>query len=78
MAAELGFCGSCTVLIDNEPVRSCPLPVGDVAGKNVVTIEGLAEDGKLHPVQKAFVEHDALQCGYLYSGYDNECNWFVI
>ena len=64
----MGFCGSCTVLIDKEPVRSCTLSVGDVAGKNVVTIEGLATDGKLHPVQKAFVEHDALQCGYCTPG----------
>lgn len=64
----VGICGSCTVLIDNEAVRSCSLPVGDVAGKNVVTIEGLAADGQLHPVQKAFVEHDALQCGYCTPG----------
>lgn len=64
----VGICGSCTVLIDNEAVRSCSLPVGDVSGKNVVTIEGLAVDGKLHPVQKAFVEHDALQCGYCTPG----------
>lgn len=64
----MGFCGSCTVLIDKEPVRSCMLPVGDVAGKEVVTIEGLAINGKLHPVQKAFVEHDALQCGYCTPG----------
>jgi len=64
----MGFCGSCTVLIDNEPERSCMLPVGDIAGKKVVTIEGLASNGKLHPVQKAFVEHDALQCGYCTPG----------
>ena len=64
----MGFCGSCTILIDNDPVRSCTLPVGDIKGKNVVTIEGLAADGQLHPVQKAFVEHDALQCGYCTPG----------
>jgi aerobic-type carbon monoxide dehydrogenase small subunit (CoxS/CutS family) len=63
-----GFCGSCTILIDNEPVRSCQLPAGDVAGKSVITIEGLAKDGKLHPVQKAFVDHDALQCGFCTPG----------
>ena len=63
-----GFCGSCTVLIDNEPVRSCQLSVGEVAGKKVVTIEGLANKDKLHPVQKAFVEHDALQCGFCTPG----------
>jgi aerobic-type carbon monoxide dehydrogenase small subunit (CoxS/CutS family) len=64
----MGFCGACTVLIDNEAVRSCMLPVSDVAGKKVITIEGLAINGKLHPVQKAFVEHDALQCGYCTPG----------
>jgi aerobic-type carbon monoxide dehydrogenase small subunit (CoxS/CutS family) len=64
----MGFCGSCTVLIDDEPVRSCTLPVSDVAGKSVITIEGLAEGEKLHPVQKAFIEHDALQCGYCTPG----------
>ncbi len=64
----MGFCGSCTVLIDDEPVRSCIFPVSDVANRRVVTIEGLADDGKLHPVQKAFVEHDALQCGYCTPG----------
>jgi len=63
-----GFCGSCTVLIDKEPVRSCQLPVSDVAGKKVVTIEGLAVNGKLHPLQKAFIDHDALQCGYCTPG----------
>jgi aerobic-type carbon monoxide dehydrogenase small subunit (CoxS/CutS family) len=64
----MGFCGSCTVLIDNEAVRSCTLPIGEVAGKKIVTIEGLEKNGKLHPVQKAFVEHDALQCGYCTPG----------
>ena len=64
----IGFCGSCTVLVDNEPERSCILSMADVSGKAVVTIEGLAKDGKLHPVQKAFVEHDALQCGYCTPG----------
>lgn len=64
----MGFCGACTILIDNEPVRSCTIPVGDVKGKNIVTIEGLESDGKLHPVQKAFIEHDAMQCGYCTPG----------
>jgi nicotinate dehydrogenase subunit A len=64
----IGFCGACTVLIDNEPVRSCMLPVSEVAGKSVVTIEGLEADGRLHPVQQAFIDHDALQCGYCTSG----------
>jgi carbon-monoxide dehydrogenase small subunit len=63
-----GFCGACTVIIDNEAVRSCTLPVGEVAGRKVVTIEGLAKAGKLHPVQQAFVDHDALQCGFCTPG----------
>jgi aerobic-type carbon monoxide dehydrogenase small subunit (CoxS/CutS family) len=64
----IGFCGACTVLIDDEPVRSCQLSVGDAAGKKIVTVEGLATNGQLNPVQKAFVEHDALQCGFCTPG----------
>ncbi|MGB8490544.1 MAG: (2Fe-2S)-binding protein [Bacteroidales bacterium] len=64
----MGFCGACTVLINREPVRSCMLPVSDAAGKEIITIEGLAKGGKLHPVQKAFIDHDALQCGYCTPG----------
>jgi aerobic-type carbon monoxide dehydrogenase small subunit (CoxS/CutS family) len=64
----MGFCGACTVLIDNVAERSCTMTVGEVKGKNVVTIEGLAVNGELHPVQKAFVEHDAMQCGYCTPG----------
>lgn len=64
----IGFCGACTVLIDDEPVRSCTVPVSDVEGKSVITIEGLQEKEKLHPVQQAFVDHDALQCGYCTPG----------
>jgi aerobic-type carbon monoxide dehydrogenase small subunit (CoxS/CutS family) len=64
----IGFCGACTVLIDKEPVRSCNTTMMDVAGKKVITIEGLAINGELHPVQKAFIEHDALQCGYCTPG----------
>jgi len=63
-----GFCGACTVLVNNEAVRSCQYPAADVDGKEVVTIEGLAADGKLHPLQEAFVRHDALQCGFCTSG----------
>lgn len=63
-----GFCGACTVLINREPARSCMLPVSDVTGKEVITIEGLSRNGKLHPVQKAFIDHDALQCGYCTPG----------
>ncbi len=62
------FCGACTVLVDDEAIRSCQMPVKDVRGKRVITIEGLARDGSLHPVQKAFMQHDALQCGYCTPG----------
>lgn len=64
----MGVCGACTVLVDDKAVRSCGLPVKLVQGKIVTTIEGLAGDGKLHPLQKAFAEHDALQCGYCTPG----------
>ncbi|HOK26762.1 MAG TPA: (2Fe-2S)-binding protein [Bacteroidales bacterium] len=64
----IGFCGACTILIDNEAVRSCQLPVSEVEGKNVLTIEGLAVDGKLHPLQQAFVDNEALQCGFCTPG----------
>lgn len=63
-----GFCGACTVLINKEPVRSCMLPVSDIAGKELITIEGLGKGDKLHPLQKAFIEHDALQCGFCTPG----------
>ena len=63
-----GFCGACTVLVNNEAVRSCQFPVEDVNGKEILTIEGLARNGRLHPLQEAFVKHDALQCGYCTPG----------
>jgi aerobic-type carbon monoxide dehydrogenase small subunit (CoxS/CutS family) len=61
-------CGACTVLVDNEAVRSCATTMREIEGKRVVTIEGLARDGRLHPVQEAFVTHAALQCGYCTPG----------
>lgn len=64
----MGFCGACTVLLEQEAVRSCMMTMSEVANKKIVTIEGLARNGNLHPVQKAFVEHDALQCGYCTPG----------
>jgi aerobic-type carbon monoxide dehydrogenase small subunit (CoxS/CutS family) len=62
------LCGACTVIVNKEAVRSCQLPVREVRGKDVLTIEGLAANGKLHPLQEAFVEHSALQCGYCTPG----------
>jgi aerobic-type carbon monoxide dehydrogenase small subunit (CoxS/CutS family) len=63
-----GHCGACTVLVDGAAERSCSVQLKDVAGKHVTTIEGLAEGGKLHPLQQAFIDHGAFQCGYCTSG----------
>lgn len=63
-----GLCGACTVMLDKEAIRSCQLRMQDVAGKEVTTIEGLAQNDKLHPLQQAFMEHDALQCGFCTPG----------
>ena len=63
-----GVCGSCTVAVDGKAVRSCQTSLADVAGKKVVTVEGLEQKGKLHPLQQAFIDHGAFQCGYCTSG----------
>ncbi len=63
-----GGCGSCTVLLDGEPVLSCLLPVQDVEGRRVTTLEGLTPAQGLHPVQRAFLEHNGFQCGYCTPG----------
>jgi len=63
-----GQCGACTVLIDGQPTRSCITQVGRAAGKQITTIEGLEKDGKLHPLQEAFIQADAMQCAYCTSG----------
>jgi len=68
VGCEAGICGVCTVLVDLEPVPSCYTPLKDVAGKSVTTIEGLARDGVLDPVQQAFLDHHAFQCGYCTPG----------
>jgi aerobic-type carbon monoxide dehydrogenase small subunit (CoxS/CutS family) len=62
------FCGACTVVVNNEAVRSCQTAIKDVQDKEVVTIEGLAKNGEVHPLQKAFMENDAMQCGYCTPG----------
>ncbi|HEV3120565.1 MAG TPA: (2Fe-2S)-binding protein [Isosphaeraceae bacterium] len=63
-----GRCGACTVLVDGEPTRSCLARVSAVAGRSITTIEGLAQDGHLHPLQQAFLEMGAMQCGYCTPG----------
>jgi isoquinoline 1-oxidoreductase alpha subunit len=64
----VGQCGACTVLVDGEPSRSCTLPVSKVAGRRVVTIEGLAQGERLHPVQQAWIDQQVPQCGYCQGG----------
>jgi aerobic-type carbon monoxide dehydrogenase small subunit (CoxS/CutS family) len=64
----MGVCSACTVVIDNVASPSCVLTIGSVKGKKILTIEGLAHNGELHPLQAQFMEHDAMQCGYCTSG----------
>jgi nicotinate dehydrogenase subunit A len=64
----LSQCGACTVHVDGKPIRSCTYPVGQAAGKNVLTLEGLGSPERLHPLQKAFIEEQAVQCGYCING----------
>jgi len=61
-------CGACTVHINGQPMRSCSVPIGRLNGASITTIEALAQNGKLHPVQQAWVDHDVPQCGYCQSG----------
>jgi len=64
----IGACGSCTVVVNGEAVRSCQTPLASVAGKEVTTIEGLEQNGRLHPLQQAFIDHGGFQCGFCTSG----------
>ena len=64
----LGECGACTVLIDGVAARSCSIPVSSVQGKAITTLEGLGDEGKLHPVQQGFIDEQAAQCGYCANG----------
>jgi xanthine dehydrogenase YagT iron-sulfur-binding subunit len=73
IACNRGACGACTVWLDGEPVCACMMLAVDVRGREVTTIEGLAKQGRLHPVQAAFVERDALQCGFCTPGVVMSC-----
>ena len=73
-----GHCGACTVLVNNESVRSCITAMDEVRGKEVTTIEGLAKGNDLHPLQKAFIKHDAMQCGFCTSGMILTAHGFLI
>jgi len=64
----LGQCGACTVLIDGQPARSCVMPVAAVGGRSIVTLDGLSTNGAPHPLQRAFIEAQAVQCGYCVNG----------
>jgi aerobic-type carbon monoxide dehydrogenase small subunit (CoxS/CutS family) len=68
-ACGIGMCGSCTVLMDGKPVSSCLVLAVLAEGKELVTIEGFAEDGALHPIQQAFIDHSAFQCSYCTPGF---------
>jgi carbon-monoxide dehydrogenase small subunit/isoquinoline 1-oxidoreductase alpha subunit/xanthine dehydrogenase YagT iron-sulfur-binding subunit len=65
----IGMCGACTVLLDGQPISSCLLLAPLAEGKEIVTIEGLSEPGKLHPIQQAFIDHNAFQCSYCTPGF---------
>ena len=69
LGCEHGVCGACTVLVDGEPVRSCLMFAIQAAGKDVRTVEGLAPQGGLHPLQQAFIDHHGLQCGFCTPGF---------
>src|SRR3990172_3727762 len=65
----VGMCGACTVLVDGKPISGCLILAEQVAGKEILTVEGLAKDGKLHPVQQAFIDERAFQCAYCTPGF---------
>ncbi len=68
VGCEHGICGACTLLLDGQPIRSCLMFAVQAQGAGILTVEGLAKDGKLHPIQEAFQEHHGLQCGYCTPG----------
>ena len=77
LGCEHGICGACTVLVEGEPARACLLFAVQLEGKSIRTVEGLAQDGRLHELQRAFMEHHALQCGYCTPGFLMLAAWFI-
>jgi aerobic carbon-monoxide dehydrogenase small subunit len=77
IGCEHGVCGACTVLIEDEPARACLLFAVQLQGKSIRTVEGLAKQGRLHELQKAFMEHHALQCGFCTPGFLMLATWLV-
>jgi carbon-monoxide dehydrogenase small subunit len=69
LGCEHGVCGACTILVNGEPLRACLMYAIQAEGRDIRTVEGLAEQGGLHPLQKAFIEHHGLQCGYCTPGF---------
>jgi carbon-monoxide dehydrogenase small subunit len=77
LGCEHGICGACTVLVEGEPARACLLFAVQLEGKSIRTVEGLAQDGRLHELQRAFMEHHALQCGYCTPGFLMLAAWSI-
>ena len=77
IGCEHGVCGTCTVLVDGEPARACLFFAVQLEGKSIQTVEGLAQDGALHELQRAFMEHHALQCGYCTPGFLMLAAWYL-
>ena len=77
LGCEHGICGACTVLVEGEPARACLLFAVQLEGKSIRTVEGLAQDGRLHELQRAFMEHHALQCGYCTPGFLMLAAWLI-
>ncbi len=73
VVCDRGSCSACTVYLDGKPVNACMMSAFDVGDKEITTIEGIAQNGELHPVQQAFIEHDASQCGYCTPGMIMSC-----